>query len=349
MFSVMLSDADISTIDSSGLCGYDEKWPTYFQDAFNLKISQLDRFYPNRIIYAGLGGSAAPGDILKNWLSPVLNIPFIVIKDYDLPEIIGTKDFVLAVSCSGNTEEVLNMVNNSIKKGCKIAVITSGGDLEKFCIKNTVPFTKIKNLNVSRASFPYLFYPAANILKKLHLLGSVEDQLITSIQAVKKIRQDIIIDTPIEKNPSKALAKKIYDGFPIIYVSAENQKLAVRFQASLNENAKMFAHVSIIPELCHNEVEIWTKNTSRQFKPIFIRNQKESSKISKRFKMMKEIIEDTGFEVSEIWEKGNDYLSRTMRSLYLLDYTSIYTAILRKEDPLVTPGIDTLKRKMQEQ
>jgi len=344
----MLSDEAISTIDSSELCGYYEKWSTYFQDALNLKISQLDRFYPNRIIYAGLGGSAAPGDILKNWLSPVLNIPFIVIKDYDLPEIVEKKDFVLAVSCSGDTEEVLNIVNDSIKKGCKIAVITSGGDLEKFCIKNIVPFTKIKNLAVSRTSFPYLFYPAANILKELRLLGSIENQLITSIQAVKEIQQDIIIDTPIEKNPSKALAKKICNGFPIIYASAENQNVAVRFQASLNENAKMFAHVSIIPELCHNEVEIWTKNASRQFKPIFIRHQEESSQISKRFKVMKQIIEEAEFEVSEIWEKGNDYLSRIIRSLYLLDYASIYTAILRKEDPLVTPGVDAVKRKMQE-
>ena len=348
MFSVMLSNADISTIDSSGLYGYYEKWPTYFQDALNLKISQLDRFYPNRIIYAGLGGSAAPGDILKNWLSPVLNIPFIVIKDYDLPEIVGKKDFVLAVSCSGNTEEVLNMVNNSIKKGCKIAVITSGGDLEKFCIKNTISCTKIKNLNVSRASFPYLFYPAANILKELHLLGSIENQLITSVQAVKEIQQDLIIDNPIEKNPSKELATKIFDRFPLIYVSAENQKVAVRFQASLNENAKMFAHVSVIPELCHNEVELWTKNTSRQFKPIFIRHQEESLQISKRFKVTKQIIENAGFEVYEIWEKGKDYLSRTMRSLYLLDYASIYTAVLRKEDPLGTPGIDAIKRKMLE-
>jgi hypothetical protein len=93
-------------------------------------------------------------------------------------------------------------------------------------------------------------------------------------------------------------------------------------------------------------VEIWTRNTSRQFKPLFLRHPEESSKISKRFKVMKQIIEDAGFEVYEIWEKGKDYLSRTMRTLYLLDYASIYTAILRKEDPLETPGIDTVKRKI---
>ena len=345
----MLSRQYVNAVDSSGLHEYYEKWPTYFQDALNIKISQPSEFYPNRVIYAGLGGSAAPGDILKNWLSPVLNIPFIVLKDYDLPEFVGKKDLILAVSCSGDTEEVIKVVNDALKKKCKIAVISSGSKLEKFCKKNAISYTKIKNLVVSRASFPYLFFPAANILKELNLLGNVEAQLTSSIQAVNELQQDIIVDTPIEKNPSKELATKIFNGFPIIYVSAENRKVAVRFQASLNENAKMFAHVSIIPELCHNEVEIWTTNASRQFKPLFIRHHEESYKISKRFKVMKQIIEDAGFEVYEIWEKGKDYLSRTMRSLYLLDYATIYTAILRNEDPLGTPGIDTLKRKMQEQ
>tara|TARA_B100002003_G_scaffold250386_1_gene289646 strand:- start:527 stop:1564 length:1038 start_codon:yes stop_codon:yes gene_type:complete len=342
----MLSRQDICAVDSSGLHKYYEKWPSHFQDALHLKISQSDGFHPSRILYAGLGGSAAPGDILKNWLEPILKIPFIVIKDYDLPEFVGKNDFVLGVSCAGDTEEVLKIMNDALKKGCKIAAISAGGRLEKFCEKNTISYIKIKNLCVSRASFPYLFYPAANILKELCLIGEIEKQLDSSKQAVKELQQDIVVNTPIEKNPSKELATKIFNGFPLIYVSAKNRKVATRFQASLNENAKMFAHVSNIPEICHNEVEIWTRNTSRQFKPLFLRHPEESSKISKRFKVMKQIIEDAGFEVYEIWEKGKDYLSRTMRTLYLLDYASIYTAILRKEDPLGTPGIDIVKRKM---
>lgn len=345
----MLSRKEVDSIDSSGLHEYYENWPTYFQEAIKIKVSLPNEFKPDHIIYAGLGGSAAPGDILKNWLSHSLNIPFIVLKDYDLPEFVGKNDFVLAVSCSGETEEVSEVVKVAIKKRCKIATITSGGNLEKLSIKNSIPYTKIKNLIVSRASFPYLFYPTANILKEINLLGGVETQLYSSIQAIKEAQQYFVADTIIEKNPSKQLATKISDKIPIIYVSSENRKVAVRFQASLNENAKMFAHVSIIPELCHNEVEIWTKNISRQFKPLFIRHNEESSKITKRFKVMKQIIESAGLEVYEIWEKGNDYLSRTMRTLYLLDYATIYTAILRNEDPLGTPGIDTVKRKMLEQ
>ena len=96
----MLSVKEVEFIDSAGLYKYYEKWPIYFHNALNLKIKQPVNFSPDRIIYSGLGGSAAPGDILKNWLSYILDIPFLVLKDYDLPAFVGKNDLVLAVSCS---------------------------------------------------------------------------------------------------------------------------------------------------------------------------------------------------------------------------------------------------------
>jgi len=342
----MLTVEEVESIDSLGLYKYFEDWPNHCQKALNLQIKHTINFNPSRIIYSGLGGSAAPGDILKNWLSSILKIPFIVLKDYDLPEYVGRQDLVLAVSCSGDTEEVLQVTKNALNRGCNILTISSGGMLEDFSIKNSIPFTKITRLKVSRASFPYLFYVSENILKKLELIKDVEKQLYSSTLSIKEIQKEISVHTPINKNPAKKLASKIYDGIPIIYVSAENRKIATRFKASLNENAKMFAHSAIIPELCHNEVEIWNNKATKLLKPLFIRHSNESTIITNRFKVMKEIIEDAGFEVIEFWETGKDYLSRLLRSLYLLDYTSIYTAILNNENPLETIRIDSVKRKM---
>ncbi len=342
----MLTVEEVESIDSLGLYKHLEEWPNHCQKALNQQIKHSININPSRIIYSGLGGSAAPGDILKNWLSSILKIPFIVLKDYDLPEYVGSQDLVLAVSCSGDTEEVLQVTKNALNRGCNILTISSGGMLEDFSKKNNIPFTKITRLDVSRASFPYLFYVSANILKKLELIKDVEHQLYSSALSIQEIKKEISVHTPINKNPAKTLANKIYDGIPIIYVSAENRKLATRFKASLNENAKMLAHSAIIPELCHNEVEIWSNKASKLLKPLFIRHSKESTIITNRFKVMKEIIEDTGFEVIEFWETGKDYLSSLLRSLYLLDYTSIYTAILNNENPLETPRIDSVKRKM---
>lgn len=191
-----------------------------------------------------------------------------------------------------------------------------------------------------------MFFASANILKKLNLLKNVEEQLYSSSMSIKNIKKEIGVNVPLLKNPAKKIASKIYDGIPMIYVSANNRKLATRFKASLNENAKVFAHSAIIPELCHNEVEIWNSQSTKLLKPLFIRNSNESIIISKRFKVLKEIIETSGFQVTEFWETGKDYLSSLLRSVYILDYTSIYTAVLKKENPIKTPQIDNVKFKM---
>jgi glucose/mannose-6-phosphate isomerase len=344
----MLTREDVEVVDSSGLHIDYEEWPQHCEEALNLKLATPDITNVKQVIYAGMGGSAASGDILKDWLTPVLNIPFSVLKDYHLPRSADKNTLALVISCSGNTEEVLSIAKESIKKGCSVAAVSSDGMLEKVCSENNVPFTKVKKLSVPRSSLPYLFYPAANILKETIGLGEVSEQLANSVSQIKSIHREIRVDAPIEKNPAKEIAAKIFDGVPIIYASAANRGVAIRFKASLNENAKMIAHTAVIPELCHNEVEGWIGRVPSIFRPVFIRHPEESSEISKRFEVVKDIVETAGFEVYELWETGEDHLSRILRSIYLTDYASIYTTVLRIEDPKVTGNIDTMKRRLRE-
>ncbi|MFQ6135517.1 MAG: bifunctional phosphoglucose/phosphomannose isomerase, partial [Nitrososphaerales archaeon] len=324
-----------------------EEWPKHCEEALNLRVATPDITNVKQVIYAGMGGSAASGDILKDWLTPVLDTPFTVLKDYHLPRSAGKNYLVLVVSCSGDTEEALNVAKEALKRGCSVAAVSSDGLLERVCSKNGVPFTKVKRLSVPRSSLPYLFYPSANILKETIGLGEAAGQLASSVSNVKSLYREIGVDSPIEENPAKEMAAKIFDGVPIIYASAANRGVAIRFKASLNENAKMVAHTAAIPELCHNEVEGWTERVSSIFRPVFIRHPEESSEISKRFEVVKEIVEAAGFEVYELWETGENHLGRTLRSTYLSDYVSIYAAVLRKEDPIVTLNIDTMKRRLR--
>lgn len=343
----MLTREDVEAVDTSGLHRDYEEWPTHCEEALSLKVSAPDVTDVTQVIYAGMGGSAASGDILKDWLTPILDIPFTVLKDYHLPRSADKNTLALVVSCSGNTEEALSIAKEALKKGCNVAAVSADGLLERVCNESDAPFTKVKKLSVPRSSLPYLFYPAANILKETIGLGEINGQLVNSVSQIKSLHREIRVDTPIEKNPAKEIAAKIFDGVPIIYASAANRGVAIRFKASLNENAKMIAHTAVIPELCHNEVEGWTGRVSSIFRPVFIRHREESSEISKRFEGVKEIVEAAGFEVYELWETGEDHLSRTLRSIYLTDYASIYTAVLRKEDPKVTGNIDTMKRRLR--
>jgi glucose/mannose-6-phosphate isomerase len=342
----MLSKLEVESIDTSKLYEDYENWPQYCEDALSQKVVTPDIKDINRIIYAGMGGSGASGDILADGLSSILTKPFHVTKDYHLPKFVSNKDLVIVASASGNTAESLSIAREAFQKKCGLVAISTGGQLEEFCKKNQVAFTKTKMLKVPRSSFPYLFFPALNILLEKIELNIVKEKLVSIISNLKQVQEKIRINSPLEKNPSKKIASKLWNEFPIIYSSTENNGVANRFKTALNENSKMIAHTALIPELCHNEIEGWKEGGVKVLKPIFIRNNNESPEIAKRFEVVKEIIEETGVSIQQYWEIGDDYFSRALSSIYLLDYASIYAAILRKRDPIIIPNIDNLKNKL---
>jgi len=343
----MLSIVEVEEIDRSGLYMDFEKWPTHCEEALKKTVSTPEARGVNRIIYAGMGGSAIPGDILKCWLTDKIDSPLIVLKDYYLPKFVGKEDLVLAVSCSGDSEETVNVAKQALERGCKLATVSSGGLLEKLSIRNKIPHTKITRLSVSRSSLPYLFYPSANILSEMGAASNIFNQLDNSVEGIKALSGNISANSSFEKNPSKKIASKIFDGLPTIYASDTNSCVATRFSASLNENAKMISHTASMPELCHNEFETWSNQIIPSIRPVFVRSPDEPLNIYRRFEFVKDIIQKSGFEVIEHSATGVDHLTRLMRSIYLLDYVSIYAAVLRKLDPIATPRIDSVKDSLQ--
>jgi glucose/mannose-6-phosphate isomerase len=343
----MLSREEVEREDPSGIHLDYEEWPQLCETALNQHVETPSAGDVDQIIYAGMGGSAASGDLLRDWLTPTLPHPFTVLKDYDLPRSADANTFVITVSCSGDTEETISVARQAFERGCRFAAVSSGGRLEMFCRENRLSFTKVRKLRAPRSSMPSLFYAAANILREIGVLGDASKQLLTSVAEVRKVYSEIRSDVAFDENPAKKLASKITYKLPVVYASADNAAASARFRASLNENAKILAHVALIPELCHNEVEGWTENTPDAVQPIYMRNGDEPAEVSARFEAVREMIERAGFTVQEIWESGGDRLSRILRSVYLLDYTSIYVAILRNVDPIVTPNIDAMKRRLR--
>ena len=52
-------------------------------------------------------------------------------KSYDIPAFVSNETLVIACSYSGNTEETIMALDKCIKKDAEIAIVTSGGKLQK--------------------------------------------------------------------------------------------------------------------------------------------------------------------------------------------------------------------------
>ncbi|MEM3383136.1 MAG: bifunctional phosphoglucose/phosphomannose isomerase [Nitrososphaerales archaeon] len=339
----MLSPSEIKKVDKSGLYKIYENWPNLCKKVYETEVNVPDASNIGKIIYAGMGGSATPGDILQDWLKDKIDIPFYVVKDYHLPKFAGKDTLVIAVSCSGNTEEILSIFSESLKAGCKIVTISSGGLLEKVSLKNNIPYNKITFTLLSRASFPQIFYSSIKIIASFGFINGLKDQIPKSIIMMNDLSKRISIESPIRKNLSKRIAIRFYDSLPLIYGSNLNRAVAIRFKNVLNENAKMHAIVDVIPELCHNEIVAWEGIKNKTFRSIFLRYKGEPPEVRVRFEILKELIKDAGFDVFEIWSRGNDCLSKIISLLYVLDFSSLYMAILRGFDPSPTINIKRMK------
>jgi hypothetical protein len=111
-----------------------------------VKISErisIEYRKPDRIIVAGMGGSAIGGNLLKDWLRETVLTPIEVCRDYHLPAYVDEKTLVLVSSYSGNTEETINAFLEAVEKQCMIIAISSDGVLQEFSREMGLPFIKL--------------------------------------------------------------------------------------------------------------------------------------------------------------------------------------------------------------
>ncbi len=323
-----------------------ESWPGCFEEALGFQV-QLPRVAKvHRIVFAGMGGSAVAGEVVRDWLSSYSAAQIEVVKDYHLPEYVDSSSLLVAVSCSGDTEETVSVLIEAVNRGVPAATISSGGILRNIADKYHIPHTNVKRLSAPRSSLPYMLPAAARIATHVLDLGENEKDLLKCLDVLKKMKRTLSREDSLRNNPSGALAEHLVRGRVLIYTPLALLSAATRFKNSLNENAKTHSSVEVIPELCHNEIEAWRKNGETRI-PVFLRYRGEPPKVEERVEAIQSIMLASGSKPFDVWARGQNSLSRIMSIIYLLDYSTVYLAEKLGIDPLPTPNIDFLKNRLR--
>jgi len=299
-----------------------------------------------QVVVCGMGGSAAGGDLLKSYLEGETKIPIEVNRSYSLPHYVRDNTLVFVVSYSGNTEETLSTYQNAISRSAKVIAITSGGRLRELCRKEGVDLIEIVGGMPPRATFGYLFFPMLTLMEKLRLISPKEEEVGETIQNLKKLCKEY---SPQNKaNSAKEMSERI-KGHPIlIYAPDHLAACAVRWKNQFNENSKTVAFFSLLPEMNHNEIEVWATVTefTRKFYVIFLRDSGENERIKERMKITENILKDKVAGAEHIVSRGKCFLSRLHSLIYLGDWVSTYLALANCVDPTPTPMINLLKTEM---
>ena len=145
-------------------------------------------------------------------------------------------------------------------------------------------------------------------------------------------------------NPAIKLANEI-SGIPLIYYPWGLQAAAIRFKNSLQENAKMHAIIEDVVEASHNGIVAWEKKS--QIFPILLQGHDDYIKTKERWEILKIYFDNNEIQYKEISSISGDILSKLIHLIYLLDYASIYKAILSNTDPTPVKSIDFIKSKLK--
>ena len=192
-----------------------------------------------------------------------------------------------------------------------------------------------------RASFTAFLYAMLHALESI--LPLTKSEIIDSIEEVKKIQKQINSNNLNELNPALNIENKI-TGIPVILYPDGFKAVAIRFKNSLQENAKSHAMVEDIIETCHNGIVSWERK-SNVF-PILIQGENDHSKTKERWLILKEFFQHNNIEYKEIHSIKGNILSKLVTLVYLLDYSTIYKAVLDKIDPTPIKSIDFIKQKL---
>ena len=315
-------------------------WPDIALDCYNLKHKSIKIAKLNHIVFCGMGGSGAIGDIFSSILSKT-NIHVSIVKGYLIPNTINENSLVVVISISGNTVETLTCLNLARKKNCRIIAISSGGKMEEYCKKYNIDFRKIIQNHSPRASFSGFLYYLLRILE--NILPITKEEINESIQELQKTRKKIGSTNLIDSNPSLEIAKWI-TGIPLIYYPVGLNAAAIRFKNSLQENSKIHVMTEDIIEACHNGIVSWEKPSTVQ--AILLRGVDDYEKTKERWEIVKEYFEENHIDYKEIISVKGNILSKLVNLIYVLDYASIYHSVLSQIDPTPIKSINFIKKRL---
>jgi glucose/mannose-6-phosphate isomerase len=344
--------SEIKLLDSQNMLGSIEKVPNQvLQIIEEIKNITIPMSYKkiNHIAFLGMGGSTLGAHCIRAAFESSLSVPFEIVNDYHIPAFIGKQSLVFVVSYSGTTAEPLAALTEAKKKGAKIIIISSGGDLAKVAKRLKIPALIFKTTNnpcgSPRMGLGYTIFGPLLILAKLKLIAISTGEIQTVFQTLTRYGQEFGVAKNHEVNQAKLAAESLL-GKSVWYIGANHLAGSVHVAANqMNENAKRFAGWFAIPELNHHLLEglVFPKENSATLSFVLVESTLYDKRVQKRFAITKEILQKNNIAVFPYPAQEKTKLLQVAELLVFSSYVSFYSALLEGIDPTAIPVVDYFK------
>jgi len=287
----------------------------------------------NKVVIAGMGGSAIAGLIVKDLL-PQMNI--VVERNYVPNTSIDQNTLVIVSSYSGNTEETLSYYSCAKELTDNIFGISSGGKLLEALKSDGKNYYVLPEGYPPRSATGYSLTVLVSLLNR-DLLNDLDIDLLQSYSD----------SYSSEGNEVHSLAKEIYSTIPIVVTEEDMTSIGFRLKSQLNENSKMLSYNITLPEMNHNEIVGWQgeqiDNSAFSLLWINIRHDKNI----KRMTITNDILKDKlSFDnhIQVPFEIASNHLASFLYLINYIDWLSYWCSNLHDVDIMNIDNIDILKK-----
>ncbi len=327
----MLDDLSfIHRIDKADALGIAAKEPDQlvYDFGFAAELGEIDN-----IVYAAMGGSALAASLGQTW--PGFNVPFEIVRGYNLPAYVSNRTLCIVASYSGNTEETLSALSEAEAKGAKIVVIAGGGKLMDAAREKGYPAVVLPAAKQPRYAVFYNLKALVEIGHKAGVLVEDDPELLN--RAAGFLREKLAAwdpSRPTSDNLAKQIALDCIDKSVVIYGGPKLAPAAYKWKISFNENGKHVAWTGTYSEFNHNEFIGWSEQpVDKPYILIDLRSTLEHPRIQKRFELSNQLLSGRRPEPIVVNAEGANILEHLLYTVLLGDFVTLYTAIASEIDP----------------
>lgn len=289
------------------------------------------------VILIGLGGSAFGGEVIKNYTTDRIKVPYVIVRDYTVPSFVSENTLLIVSSYSGNTEETLSMLDSALAIGNpKVVCVTSGGKLKARAEENGWDHIVLPGGYPPRSAAAFSIIQQLFVLKGYGLLTDFAADLEEAVSLVENFS---------DHDQAKMISQQLHNSLPILYSAPNFESVAIRWRQQIEENSKHISFHHVIPEMNHNELVGW-KNPAGILEDsvvLVFRSELVHPRTGIRMDICRDIFSDYAESVIEISADGDGHLAQLFFLIHLGDWVSLYLAELNEEDPTPVKVIDFLK------
>jgi glucose/mannose-6-phosphate isomerase len=316
---------------------------------------------PRAVVVTGMGGSGIAGEVLAAVCGPGCPVQVTTVHDYRLPGWVGAADLVIAVSCSGSTEETLAAAQEAVRRGCHfLAVGGKGSPLASVAEQARAPFISVKSAGMPRSTLWGLSVPLVVAAGRLGIADVTAEACESAAAELERVSHLCRPGSESFVNPGKTLALELAGALPMIWGTSPLAGVAAyRFACQLNENAKYPAVSGLLPEANHNQVVAFDgpfapgeefglaeEGPAVPLRLVLLRDSNEHPQVARRREESARLAAQRGIGVTELPATGDGPLERLASLVQLIDYATVYLAIAQGTDPGPVAAIQELKARI---